>query len=337
MNSLLKVGQSFQPLVSVIVTTYNYGEFIKQCLNSVRSQDYPLDLIEIIVVDDGSTDNTSEVLSSFGDRIHAIHQENAGQAAAINRAMEIAKGQIIALLDADDEWYPNKLSMVVSQFADEEVGMVHHPMNILENGVVVRRQLGQKLSSGWIGEAALNSQFNRNSTSALTFRREVLERMLPVPETLRTGGADFYFAVLAAFSSKLAAIQQPLALYRIHGANRFTDNLSTQSFREQLMSVEEVHKHAEAMALSLGLKLPKSFDAYLCAEYPMSCRISLAWNEHHYQEIPGLFWQYLWRYALVEYGFSLRFMERTLRMAAGSILPPIAFAKLRSFRRKFVS
>ena len=99
------------PLVSVVIPTYNSSETILSCINSVFSQTY--NNIEIIVVDDGSTDTTIKLLSDLiighEEKIKLVTQVNAGPSCARNNGISHAKGEYIAFLDSDDEWYPNKI------------------------------------------------------------------------------------------------------------------------------------------------------------------------------------------------------------------------------------
>jgi cellulose synthase/poly-beta-1,6-N-acetylglucosamine synthase-like glycosyltransferase len=95
--------------VSAIIPTYNYGRYLSRAIESVLVQQYPIE--EIIVVDDGSTDNTRAVVESFGERIRYIHQSNQGISAARNNGIGIAKGDWIAFLDADDWWMPEKIRL----------------------------------------------------------------------------------------------------------------------------------------------------------------------------------------------------------------------------------
>ncbi len=97
--------------VSVIIPTYNREELLCETINSVLAQTFTD--FEIIVIDDGSTDNTEQRVSQFGDRIRYLKQENRGVNAARNRAMSLSKGEYIALLDDDDLWKPNKLALQV--------------------------------------------------------------------------------------------------------------------------------------------------------------------------------------------------------------------------------
>lgn len=103
---------SSMPLVSVIIPTYNRAYIVGEAIDSVLSQTYPH--VEVFVVDDGSSDNTTEVLRSFGRRIQVVRQQNAGPAAARNRALEAAQGEIITFLDSDDLWLPHYLGRQIS-------------------------------------------------------------------------------------------------------------------------------------------------------------------------------------------------------------------------------
>ena len=111
---------------SVIIPTYNYGRFIGEAINSVQGQTYPLDEIEIIVVDDGSTDNTQEVLKEFieNQTIQYYHQANQGKAHATRMGVQHCQGRVIFNLDADDYFYPDKIAEVVKIF-NTYPGVVH--------------------------------------------------------------------------------------------------------------------------------------------------------------------------------------------------------------------
>lgn len=110
------------PLVSVIIPVFNREDVIARAIRSVLDQTY--EALEIIVVDDGSTDQTVETCKEFGDRIRLIHQENAGPAAARNRGIYHSRGEYIAFLDSDDEWYPRKIEKQVRFSMNGELPVV---------------------------------------------------------------------------------------------------------------------------------------------------------------------------------------------------------------------
>jgi len=111
------------PLISVIIPTYNRARFVGQAIDSVLRQDFPD--FEIIVVDDGSTDNTRQVLTGYGDRIVCIHQQNAGVSAARNAGIAAAAGDWLAFLDSDDEWLPGYLSVQAARIAQYPDAAAH--------------------------------------------------------------------------------------------------------------------------------------------------------------------------------------------------------------------
>src|SRR6516225_6521253 len=104
------------PLFSVLIDTYNHQGYIEQAVVSAIEQDFPASDYEILVVDDGSTDHTPEIVRKFEPRVRLLRKENGGQASAINYGTAHAKGTFVAFLDGDDIWLPSKLSRVASEF-----------------------------------------------------------------------------------------------------------------------------------------------------------------------------------------------------------------------------
>jgi len=112
------------PAISVIVTSYNYARFIGEAIQGVLDQ--TCQDFEVIVVDDGSTDDTRSVLDRFGDRITCIYQANQGKSIALNRGIAVSRGRYLAFLDSDDCWLPDSLEARLATFkADPEVGVVY--------------------------------------------------------------------------------------------------------------------------------------------------------------------------------------------------------------------
>src|SRR5271163_2848528 len=97
------------PLFTVLIDTFNYGKYVEEAVRSALEQDFPAEEFEVLVVDDGSTDDTAARLEKFAGRIRYEHKPNGGQASAFNFGVKRARGEFIALLDADDIWLPNKL------------------------------------------------------------------------------------------------------------------------------------------------------------------------------------------------------------------------------------
>ncbi len=116
--------KSQSPQVTVVIPTYQRAHVLREAIDSVWAQTYQN--IEIVVVDDGSTDGTREILAGYGEQVRYIYQENRGQSAARNAGIRAAQGDLIAFLDSDDVWLPEKLALQVPLFdRDPEVGLVY--------------------------------------------------------------------------------------------------------------------------------------------------------------------------------------------------------------------
>src|SRR5271168_3387703 len=125
-----------KPFVSALIDTYNQEEFIEEAIKSVLEQDFPASETEIVVVDDGSTDRTAEIVRKFAPRVRLLSKVNGGQASAFNAGIPEARGEIVAFLDGDDWWAPGKLKAVAQVFStDPAVGLVGHGViHVQSNG-----------------------------------------------------------------------------------------------------------------------------------------------------------------------------------------------------------
>jgi glycosyltransferase involved in cell wall biosynthesis len=230
------------PFFTVLIDTYNYGEYIEEAVASALGQDFPAEEREILVVDDGSTDNTEERLRKFGEAIRYFKKPNGGQASAFNFGFAHARGEVMALLDADDVWLPEKLGHVYEAFERHPgAGMVYHRVHLWNGMNDISEDTYFIPVSGRVPEnkrALL--QYPMVGTSCLAFRREALQKLLPVPETLRFQ-ADAYLTALIIFVAPVVAVPEFLGKYRLHGANLFQASPEGVSRRqiERRMAVRE--------------------------------------------------------------------------------------------------
>jgi cellulose synthase/poly-beta-1,6-N-acetylglucosamine synthase-like glycosyltransferase len=142
------------PLVSVIIPTYNRGWIVKEAIDSVLDQDFSD--YELIVVDDGSDDNTREILGAYGTAITVLQQPNRGVSAARNRGIAAAAGELIAFLDSDDLWLPGKLKTQVKFFEENADAVVNQTQEIwIRNGIRVNPKKRHHKFSGMIFERSL--------------------------------------------------------------------------------------------------------------------------------------------------------------------------------------
>ncbi len=213
------------PFFTVLIDTYNYGAYVEEAVASALAQDFPAEEREILVVDDGSTDDTEERLRKLGEAIRYLRKPNGGQASAFNFGFEHARGEVIALLDADDMWLPEKLGRVYEAFERyPDAGMTYHRVHWWDGleGISADRHFVPIFGRVPENRRAL-LQYAMVGTSCLAFRRGTLKELLPVPEVLRSQ-ADAYLTALVIFVAPVAAIKEYLGKYRLHGANLFNMN-----------------------------------------------------------------------------------------------------------------
>lgn len=212
-------------LISVLIDTYNHSSFIEEALTSVLEQDFPASDMEVLVVDDGSTDGTPEVVRRFEPRLKLLQKTNGGQASAFNAGIPEASGQVVAFLDGDDWWEQNKLQRIANAFASHpSVGIVGHGITeVMRDGtrsVVQLRQQTTFQCDSPEGAKIFRTRKNFLGTSRMAIRAEVLNRILPVPESLVVE-ADEYLFTMAAVLSPVTILSDVLTFYRFHGANLF--------------------------------------------------------------------------------------------------------------------
>jgi glycosyltransferase involved in cell wall biosynthesis len=259
------VSREQEPRVSVLIANYNYERFLRDAVESALAQAYPR--VEIVVVDDGSTDSSREILAGYGDRIVTVLKANGGHASAINAGVARCRGELVALLDSDDVFLPGKIERVVRAYRQSpRAVLVHHRLRTMD-------ALGMPRGFGWPHDvwtgdvreraARAGGWWPRPTTSAMTFTRSFLERILPMREDSEPGRAiwpDAYAGDLAPFFGEIIGIPETLAHYRVHGNNsqlRF-------DAEKQLRQIEFEHRQVREALARLGRPdSPASIDHHL--------------------------------------------------------------------------
>ncbi len=200
-------------LVSVVIPTYNRADLIGDAIRSVFEQTYGD--WEIIVVDDGSTDNTAEVVASFGERVRYIPLPHGGVSAARNRGVREARGQYVAFLDSDDLFLPHKLERQIALFEQRpELGMVYGSYRSVDAQLNPLQEHRARRYPGGYSEMMLGCTI---ATPTVMARREVLEQIGPFDETMHLAeDIDLWCRIYRHYP--IEPVDDPVTLVRIHGA-----------------------------------------------------------------------------------------------------------------------
>lgn len=242
-------------LASVVVNNYNYGRFLGAAIDSALAQTYSP--IEVVVVDDGSTDGSRSIIEAYGDRVTAVLKDNGGQASAFNAGFAASRGEVVIFLDADDVLLPAAVERAMELF-DPGIVKVHwplweidsaggrsvhvHPERALDEGNLLARTMEEGPLIG-----------NSPPTSGNAWSRELLQRILPVPEEEFRINADGYLITLAWIYGEVRAIPEPLGLYRVHGGNYFASWSAEQKKERHLEKFGHNCNAVEAHLRAMGL------------------------------------------------------------------------------------
>ena len=245
-----------RPFVSVLIDTYNHERFIEEAVQSVLAQDFPASEREILVVDDGSTDKTPEILVKFEPQIRILRKQNGGQASAFNLGIPECKGEIVAFLDADDWWAPAKLTAIAKAFAENpETGLVGHGIvEVFTDGPEIRQVLREgprfRVNSTQ-GAHLFRLRKAFLGTSRMAFRASILRKIGKVPEALWVQADEYLFTLGAVFSDAMV-LPDALTYYRLHGANGFLVS------QDNVAGLRRKYQVLNALAAELERKMTES-------------------------------------------------------------------------------
>ena len=221
-------------LVTVLIANHNYERWLPIAIDSALQQTHPE--IEVVVVDDGSTDGSRRVLDRYRDRVQVLLKDNEGHAAAINDGFECSRGEVVCLLDSDDVFLPDKVQRVAAA-ARSGVCLIHHPLQAVDPA-------GHPVGRPWprcVLQGDLRRRIQRAGgfwphplTTGLSFRRGPLAAMLPIPGVRGSEGdevgarsrpapfPDTFLAGVAPFLGEVVGLPEVLGKQRLHGANTWT-------------------------------------------------------------------------------------------------------------------
>ncbi|MBW4693748.1 MAG: glycosyltransferase [Lyngbya sp. HA4199-MV5] len=262
-----------QPLVSVVVTSYNYARFLRQAIDSVLTQTYSN--LEVIVVDDGSTDESRSVIARYGDRVIPVLKENGGQGSAWNAGFDVAKGDIILLLDSDDVFLPDVAQRVVDAFHQHPgTAKVQWRLHLMDvNG----KRLGRtsplerrRMPTGDLRPRIYNyPNYVWPPTSGNAFSATALRQILPIPEDTYRLSPDIYVNVLMPLFGAVVSLVEPGALYRKHDKNNgITTGTVEQAidlieFRRNLVNTAALHQKRKELVGTIAAKVENRDSKFL--------------------------------------------------------------------------
>lgn len=248
--------------VDVVIANHNYARFLGEAIESACAQTHPE--VRVVVVDDGSTDGSRELLREFEGRVEVVLQEQGGQAAALNAGLERCRGEVLLVLDADDRLRPQAAERVAAAFAaDSKLSKVQFPMAIVD---AEGRPTGAVKPGGHL-RAPTGDQRRAELTfpfdlpwlpgGGTGFRTEAVRRILPIPAIdYPRSGADWYLVHLTALLGEAALLDEVCAEYRVHGGNAYElegDEIDLDHVREAVLFAGATTRSLEALADELGL------------------------------------------------------------------------------------
>lgn len=212
------------PGLSVLIDTYNHERYIEQAIISVLEQDFPASDMEVVVVDDGSIDQTPEIVRKFIPRVRLLRKKNGGQASAFNAAFPEVKGEIVSFLDGDDWFAPGKLTAVMNALEQHpEAASASH--GYVEFHEATAQQIARTpshiglvdLFRPEIAASFFDGLSNCVQMGALTARKSTWNHVHPIPERLIFCGDNPI--VMASLAKGTYILEQPLFYYRFHSSN----------------------------------------------------------------------------------------------------------------------
>ncbi len=236
--------------VSIIVNSYNYARFLSHAIDSALAQTYPK--VEVVVVDDGSTDESPDIIRSYGEKIRAVLKKNGGQGSALNAGFACSTGDIVLFLDADDYLSPAAAETLATHWKDETDIVHHRPFLINAAGEITGYALfySNVIDAGdeVVPRLLRHGYYNCPPTVGLAYSRRLLNKIMPVPEAEWPLCADAYLVVSSPFFGRVEAMEESVAYYRLHGTNSFGLPLG-----RRLLTRDKLEKHTRYMRQRLEL------------------------------------------------------------------------------------
>ena len=297
----------FKPTVSIIINNYNYDQFLAKAIDSALNQTYPS--VEVIVVDDGSTDQSHAVISNYVSRIIPVLKQNGGQASALNAGIEVSQGEVIFFLDADDIFLSTKVEEMLNLFnqlahEDPDILISNYIETINESGILINIDILERLSAtcswqylseirgskkqlidGEITKLSTSEQIYQFAakyrfipylampTSGFAMTRSLVNKVFPIPYESFKISADDFIVKGASVVGSIYLTNKVLTKYRIHGNNSWYESKS----KIPKEFIEMVDKFLNSKLKTTGRKPVFSYfnsihaKGYYRTHYPNNC------------------------------------------------------------------
>ena len=247
------------PLVSIIVNSYNYETYVGTAIESAIAQNYSR--VEVIAVDDGSTDSSGDVIKGYQDRVRTLIKANGGQASALNAGFAVSTGGIVIFLDCDDYLYPTTVSSVVNAWNDR-CSKVQYRLAIVDaeghrTGGFFPAARIEMPNGDVVPMIAEAGGYPWPVTTGNAFARHALERLMPIPEDEFRLSADGYLNSLVPFYGPIVSLQRDQGAYRLHGANRWVGLVTPPDLLRHVEHDLLKQRYVVATARGLGRPIPE--------------------------------------------------------------------------------
>lgn len=262
--------------VSIVIRNHNYGGFLRDALDSALAQTH--DAVEVIVVDDGSTDNSRDILEEYGSRIRAILQSNQGEGAGINAGFAAASGDIVIFLDSDDVLAPDTAARVAALWDDGVARVYFRMWTMAEDGTLLNAvRPDYEVPQLSLGEQMrLFGQVVSYAQSSNAYARTALACILPLDACVWFRAPDTYLNALTAAQGETRLIQEPMGGYRLHQRN-----LTLRNFQSVARDDHVVRVHPalfDAVRRFVGddewARMGAAYPSYHWLNRQLSCRLN---------------------------------------------------------------
>ena len=261
------------PRVSIVVNNFNYERYVGEAIDSALAQDHAD--VEVVVVDDGSTDGSAGVIGSYGDRVVAVLKPNGGQGSAFNAGFAAASGDVVIFLDADDRLAPEAARSVARTFHDDpQLASVQYRLRVIDSegtaaGSIRPRRPGVLPSGDLAAHVIKYRAYHWQPTTGNAYAAPALARILPMPEPRYRIEADAYVAELVPLCGPIRGLDDVLGDYRVHGSNNYKGTTADAAFfRKKIDRIDEGHATLVERAPGLGWDdVPRSQHAALDAPF----------------------------------------------------------------------